>query len=129
MGCLCHNRLQLHCLKRKQEGARKIWEVALLLPGVDPDALDNRSYVEQLRWFRYGMIAAAGRLIAVEEWLNHKSKADHKRRIAVFDTLTGEEITGPSVDALTAVSEVESIRAVIEAELSLSSTVKGDTPP
>jgi hypothetical protein len=74
------------------------------------------------------VVATAGRLIAVEEWLNHKSKTDHKRRIAVFDTLTGEEVTEPAVDALTAVSEVESIRAAIEAELS-SSPVKGDTPP
>jgi hypothetical protein len=75
------------------------------------------------------MTATAGRLIAVEEWLNHKSKTDHKRRIAVFDSLTGAEVTRPSVDALTSVLEVESIRVAIEAELSSSSPVKGDTPP
>ena len=126
--CWGHNRLPLCSLKRKREGATKVWEVELLLPGVDPDGLDYRSYVKQLRWFRYGMTATAGRLIAVEEWLNHKSKTDHKRRIAVFDARTGEEITGPLVDALTAVSEVESIRAAIEAELS-SSPAKSDTPP
>jgi hypothetical protein len=108
--CWGHNRLPLRSLKRKRESATKVWEVELLLPGVDPDGLDYRSYVKQLRWFRYGMTATAGRLIAVEEWLNHKSKTDHKRRIAVFDTLTGAEVTGPSVDAMTAVSEVESIR-------------------
>ena len=107
-----HNRLQLRSLKRKREGLKNVWEVELLLPGVHPDALKH------LRWFRYGMMATAGRLIAVEEWLNHKSKTDHRRRIAVFDALTGEEVTRPSVDALTAVSEVESIRAAIEAELS-----------
>jgi hypothetical protein len=78
----------------------------LLLQGVDPNDLDFRSYVKWLRWFRYGVTATAARLIAVEEWLNHKSKTDHKRRIAVFDTLTGQEIIGPRVDALTLVSEV-----------------------
>jgi hypothetical protein len=67
------------------------------------------------------MMATAGRLIAVEEWLNHKSKTEHKHRIAVFDTLTGEEVIGPSINALTAVSDVETISAAIEAELPSSS--------
>src|SRR5208283_3419229 len=52
--CWGHNRLPLCSLKRKREGATKVWEVELLLPGVDPDGLDYRSYVKQLRWFRYG---------------------------------------------------------------------------
>jgi hypothetical protein len=121
VACWAHNRLQLRSLKRKREGVNNVWEVELLLPGVNPDALDHRSFIKHLRWFRYGMMATAGRLIAVEEWLNHKSKTDHKRRIAVFDALTGEEVTRPSVDALTAISDVESIRAAIEAELSSSS--------
>jgi hypothetical protein len=127
--CWGHNRLQLRCLRRKREGVNKVWEVELLLPGVNTDALNGHSYTEYLRWFHYGMTATAGRLIAVEEWLNHKSKTDHKRRIAVFDSLTGAEVTRPSVDALTSVLEVESIRVAIEAELSSSSPVKGDTPP
>jgi hypothetical protein len=126
--CWAHNRLQLRCLKRNREGATKVWELELLLPGVDPDALDCLSYAEHLRWFRYGMTATAGRLVAVEEWLNHKSKTDHIGRIAVFDTITGKEVTGPSVDALTAVSDLQSVRAAIEAELS-SLPVNGDTPP
>ena len=118
VACWAHNRLRLRCLKRKREGVTNVREVALLLPGVNLDALDYRFYAGQLRWFRDGMAATAGGLIAVEEWLDHKSKTHHKRRITVFDALTGEEVNRPSVDTLTAVSEVESIRAAIEAELS-----------
>jgi hypothetical protein len=116
-----HNRLEVRSLRRKRDGMNNVWQVELLLPGVNPDALNHRSYMKHLRWFRYGMMATAGRLIAVEEWLNHKSKTEHKHRIAVFDTLTGEEVIGPSINALTAVSDVETISAAIEAELPSSS--------
>jgi hypothetical protein len=115
--CWAHNRLELWSVVRKKSDTKTRWDIELLKPGVDPATLDHRSYTKFLRWFRYGATVHAGRLVAIEEWINHGSKTGHKRRIVVFDTISGEEITGPLVDGLTAVSEVTRIQASVEASL------------
>jgi len=127
VACWAHNGLQLRSLARKMGETKTWWERELLQPGTDPATLDWQSATKFLRWFRYASDFSAGRLLSIEEWLRHESKTDHKSRIAVFDAVSGEEITGALVDALTAASEVESIRATVEAELS-PLPVSGDTP-
>ena len=115
VACWPHNGLYLRSLKRNQDDAKTPWrEHELLQAGVDPATLDWQSASKVLRWFRYGSEFIAGRFLAAEEWLHHKEKANHKCRIAVFDTITGQEITGPLVDTLTSATELESIRLEIE---------------
>lgn len=127
VACWAHNGLQLRCLARKRGDADVRMEVELLLPGTDTATLDWRSYTEFLRWFRYDSEVTAGRLLAVEEWLNHKSKAEHKSRIAVFDTISGEEIMGASIDGLKSANEIERVQAELEAGLPQRPADQGPT--
>jgi hypothetical protein len=105
-----HNRLQLCSLRRNRNGATAIYEIELFQAGTDMKSLSWPNDSELLRWFRYGKTHVTGKLLGVEEWLDHKAKTQHRRRIAVFDTVSGEEIIGPDVDALNDVSEVETLR-------------------
>jgi len=114
--CWAHNRLQLTCLKRKDEQTKAVWEVELMQPGVDLSTLDWRSYTKFLRWFRYGATHAAGHLLAVEEWTNHASKTDHQRKIVIFDTVSGEELTGPVVESARELSDMERVMEAIKPE-------------
>lgn len=112
-----HNGVQLRSLARKNKGAKSWWECELLRPGVDPHSLNGDSAKDYLRWFRYPVANQVGRLVAIEEWLTHESKADHRRRVAVFEAATGEEIMGPLVDALKSPFAKEGVFAEIEAGL------------
>jgi hypothetical protein len=117
VSCWAHNRLQLRSIARTRSDTQIRPEIELLQPGANPADYDWRSYTQVLRWFTYGSDVVAGRLIAVEEWLNHKSATEHQRRIAVFDSVTGQEITASLVDTLNSASDVETIRIAVESTL------------
>jgi hypothetical protein len=104
-----HNRLELHSLRRERDEATKVWEVELLQSDVDLSTLQSNTFLQFLRWFRYGSVCTAGTFIAVEEWINPKSNVDHYRKIAVFDTVSGEEKTGGDIDALNNVTDIENL--------------------
>lgn len=65
----------------------------------------------------------AGRPIEVEEWLDHKSTTEHKRRNVVFDSVSGQEIAGPLVDALNSASDWKRIRTAVESTPDLDTIV------
>jgi hypothetical protein len=69
------------------------------------------------RWFRYGSEVIAGQLVAVEEWLNCKSKDNHHRRVAVFDARTGAEITHERLGSLRDPSELAELEPEIRSGL------------
>jgi hypothetical protein len=92
-----HNGIQLQSLARLRDGAKTRGEVEVLQNGAIPS---DRNWQKYVRWFRYPAANVKGRLLAVEEWLNHKSKTGHNTRTVVFDIESGDEISGPAVDAL-----------------------------
>lgn len=117
VSCWAHNNLQLRSIARTRSDTNVRREIELLQPGANPADYDWQSYTQVLRWFTYGSDIVAGRLIAVEEWIAHKSATEHKHRIAVFDSVTGQEITGPAVDSLNSTSDLETIRTAVESTL------------
>lgn len=119
VACWAHNRLKLRSMRRVRGEQKRHWDVELMQPSPAGVEFTFDNHTQFLRWFRYHSNVQAGRLIAVEEWLNHKSKTDHKRRIAVFDTVTGDEIFGPLVEGLISTSHLERVRDEVEASLPL----------
>jgi hypothetical protein len=119
VACFAHNRLRLSSLERNRGESNLRSELELYQDGVDAKTLDWQtfSHIKFLRWFRYRDIFSTGRLLAMEEWIDHKSKTNHRSRIAVFDTLSGEEIRGDRIDALKSLNDFETAKAIIEAEL------------
>jgi hypothetical protein len=97
-----HNRLSLNTVELAHNRS-------LCLPGVDPEKAVYPNQDAGVRWFRYGVSHTAGSLLALEEWLDPIDPIKHAKRIAVFDTTTDQEVTGPQVDALPSVLQVESL--------------------
>lgn len=89
-----HNNLLLRCLGKDEveDGATQSIASAYTLPEHDEQNTRSSFDTSHYRWFQYGSDVMVGRLLAVEEWLNCKSKDEHQRRVAVFDTTTGAEI-------------------------------------
>ncbi len=94
-----HNRLLLTALNRKGEHP-------LFKEGFSQSLTSPFNFTGQ-RWFRYGAKHTSGDLVALEEWFDIESPDKHSTRIAVFNAVSGEELTGPEIDALKQVSEVE----------------------
>ncbi|MEO6750143.1 MAG: DUF6602 domain-containing protein [Chthoniobacteraceae bacterium] len=126
VSCWAHNGLQLRSLSWIKKEAKTWWERAFLQPGIDHETLDYKSATNFLRWFHFFPLKPTGRIVALEEWLNHQSKTEHRSRIAVFDTITGIEVTGPLVDGLNSVSELERIQAEVAAGLPPEEAHQGD---
>jgi hypothetical protein len=78
----------------------------LCLPGIDPEKAVYPNHAMGVRWFRYPITHAEGSLLALEEWLEPLDPEKHAKRIAVFDTISDQEVTGPHVDALQNVHQV-----------------------
>lgn len=106
-----HNRLMLSSLKRTNSGTDRIYQ-ELFLPDVDPQQLRFANLHEGLRWVNYDVKHTVGLLVAVEEWLHHRSKKDHSKRIAVFNTATGEEVVGSVIEALQDVEQLETVKSL-----------------
>lgn len=113
-----HNRVELQSLARLRPEAKSRAEVECLHTGVDTSNLKWDEWRKFLRWFRYPICERAGRLLAFDEWIDHRSKSNHRRRVAVFDSVTGEELVGADIDALKNVNDVARIRDQLEARLS-----------
>lgn len=87
-----------------------------MLPNVDLSQMDGMNYTKHLRWFRYSPgFQAAGRFLSLEEWINPRSKTEHRSRIVVFEVNTGHELSGPLVHSLKGVLDIESREAEFEA--------------
>ncbi len=100
------NKLELISVRRGDDGKpHPWWEVELMQP-VDLTSVKQDNYEHFLRWFRYGVTSTAGDLLALEEWIDPRSKTAHRKRIAVFNVKSGEERTGLAVDRLNNVNEV-----------------------
>lgn len=114
-----HNKLLLRCLAKDgvEDGTNQSIAFAYTLPEQDEQNIKSSFDTSHYRWFRYGSDVMAGRLLAVEEWLNCKSKDKHQRRVAVFDTTTGEEITHGRLASLSAPAELTSLEPEISSGL------------
>jgi len=123
-----HNRLPLHCIGNHHGVTMNRKDAELLVPGADPSKLEWNTYRKFLRWFRYDSECIAGRLLAVEEWIDALSKTNSKKRVAVFDCATGRELHGPLIDALRCPTEIEKIREQLEPQLPIAETNNEDTP-
>lgn len=104
--CFAHNRLQLRSLRRKLPGKDKIIDIELFQSGHDLEKISWHQKSNYLRWFHYGQFDVAGELLALEEWIDVRSKSNCRRRIAVFNVKSGAEIVGSRVDALQSVGDV-----------------------
>lgn len=111
-----HNRLQFRSLVRKRDGPPVTYE-NLLLNGVDPKTPNLAFQMENARWFRYGVTAVEGKLLAVEEWTEPQSKTNHKKHVAIFNVDTGEELVGPEIDALHEVDDLKRIAESLNSEV------------
>ena len=94
-----HNRLSLNTV----DGANGR---PLCLPGTDPEKAVYPNHTTGVRWFRYPEQHVAESLLALEEWLEPKDPDKHAKRIAVFDTKSDREVTGPRVAALQRVDQI-----------------------
>jgi len=83
----------------------------LCLSGFDPEKAVFPNHANGVRWFRYPAVHTVENFVALEEWLEYKDPLTHQKRIAVFDTNTDAEITGPQVDALSSVIQVTDLVA------------------
>lgn len=100
-----HNRLQLRSLSREVPGKDRTIDIELYQPGVDLEKLDWRERSKYNRWFHYGVWQISGGLLALEEWENPRCKNSHRKRIAVFNVVTGVELEGAAIDALQDVAD------------------------
>jgi hypothetical protein len=107
--CYAHNGLHLCSLSRSRDGEKAWWHHEYLRSDVDPASLDTASARDAVRWFRYSKEFTAGQHLAVEEWIDHSSREDHRSRIAVFDITDGREMTGPLIDGMEKVSDLGEI--------------------
>jgi hypothetical protein len=96
-------------VRRSISGTNEITSAELYRPDADPKTLKWEELQKNLRWFHYGITHIAGNFLALEEWEELRSQNKHRKRIAVFNITTGEEITGPEVTALQSVAEVEKL--------------------
>jgi hypothetical protein len=103
-----HNKLLLRCLAKDQINAdlNDSIPTTYKLPEQDEPITRSPFDTAHYRWFQYGSAAVVDQFVAVEEWLNCKSKDNHQRRVAVFDTTTGEEITHGRLSSLNDPSEL-----------------------
>lgn len=108
--CFAHNKLQLRSLQRHPQEGRSIYETELFQEGTDTSRLEFGTFHHSLRWFRYASTHIVGDHIAFEEWINPRSKTEHRRKIAVFNLTSGQEIKGPRIDALEQVVGLDTIR-------------------
>ena len=108
-----NNRLQFRSLSRRQQVDPTRYE-NLYQDGIGAKKLGRTFDSEGMRWFRYGAFSIQVNLLAVEEWLQSDSKADHKKRIAVFNVDTGDELTGPEISKL---GKVDDVRLLIESPI------------
>ncbi len=104
VSCHAHNRLPLNCLGKIVEGTTNIFDTYMFRDGTDVEALRSATnffgYTNHLRWFRYPATIVGGEFLAIEEWIEPTSKTEHRQRIAIFNVITGEEITGSKVESL-----------------------------
>ena len=115
--CWAHNQLQLRSLRTKADDETSCYGREFFLPGSEQSVLDWKSATKNLRLFRYLSNIVSGRLLAIEEWINHSSRMDHRSRVAVFDIVTGNEVVGELVNALRKPSDIELAESKIMALL------------
>jgi hypothetical protein len=97
-----HNRLPLNSVELANRRP-------LCLPGFDPAKAVFPNGGTGVRWFRYRVFHTAGSLLGLEEWVDAMDAEKHAKRIAVFDTTTDQEVTGPQVDALQSVRQINDL--------------------
>ena len=114
-----HNKLLVRCLAKDEIGADLNQSVATeyTLPAEGEQKTRSSFDTSHYRWFRYGSAVIVGQLVAVEEWLNCKSKDKHQRCVAVFDTTTGAEITHGRLSSLSDPSELARLEPEIRSGL------------
>lgn len=110
-----HNQLLLRCLAKDEveDDANSLIASAYTLAVQDEQNTRSSFDTSHYRWFRYGSDVTAGQFLAVEEWLNGKSKDAHQRRVAVFDTATGAEITHGRLASLSNPADLASLEPEI----------------
>lgn len=104
-------------LRRNHGAGKSVFETEVFQEGVDTKNVPWQEMANNLRWFRYGVTHTAGTYLAVEEWENPDSKSNHRRKIAVFNVTSGEEMIGPKIDALREVGDLKNIVADLVTDL------------
>lgn len=61
------------------------------------------------RLFRVRLVSLKGKFCAFEEWIEPKDKEKHRKRIAVFDSATGQEVFDPRFDKFTSALELQEL--------------------
>ena len=75
-----------------------------------------RDYKFEPRWFKQGMHASSGDYCALEEWIDPLDREKHQRRVVVFDSRTGEEVTNRLTRKLSDCSELEQLNPILKPE-------------
>lgn len=87
-----HNRLRCRTMFIRETESK--W-IHFKVPDAEPEPThgDWADWGQKnLRWFRRDESRLFGKWFFVEELLNRRSKAEHSRRVVIFNTVTGEEI-------------------------------------
>ena len=101
-----NNKVRVSSLSREITNTTNRADTELFKEGIDAHQIPILNWADYLRWFRFGVTCQVNNLIAFEEWIEPRSKENHRKRIAVFNTLSGEEITGSAVTKLNSVHEL-----------------------
>ncbi len=104
-----HNRLQLNTVI--------VEETTLTDPNqpVTRDRFFGR-YKFEPRWFNLDAVATKDDYCALEEWIDPSDFEKHRRRIVVFDSRTGDDMTSKLSRLLTNCSELEQLSPVVKGE-------------
>jgi len=73
-----------------------------------------RDYKFEPRWFKQGVHAINGNFCALEEWIDPRDREKRRRRIAVFDSQTGDDVTSQMTQSLAECSEIEGLNPVLK---------------
>lgn len=106
-----HNRLYVTTLFVR--GAQHVVEATLTDTTKPIPKKSFFDYKFEPRWFKQGVYAIKGDYCALEEWIDPCDREKHQRRITVFDTRTGEEVTSSLTVPLANCSELERLNPVL----------------
>lgn len=93
-----HNRMPLNSLRIESPGLEATRQSHFFLVGTPEAGVDWRTEHKYVRWFHYPWAWSSGRFVALEERIKPPRGGEWLRRIAVFNSESGQEIESHGID-------------------------------